>query len=168
MDCILRRWRAEDAPELAGIVNNEKIQANLRDGLPYPYTLRDAEEFISAMLGADPDTAYAFAITVQDKVVGSISAFRRDNIHYRTAEVGYYIAEEYWGKGIATGAVKQLCEYLFENTDILRVFAEPFSYNTASCRVLEKAGFLCEGVMRKNAVKNGVVQDMKLYARVRE
>ena len=168
MNCILRRWKAEDAPELAAVVNNAKILANLRDGLPYPYTVRDAEEFISAMLASDPEATFAFAITVQDRVVGSISAFRKDNIHFRTAELGYYIAEDYWGKGVTTSAVTQLCDYLFENTDILRVFAEPFSYNAASCRVLEKAGFLCEGIMRKNAVKNGVVQDMKLYARVRE
>ena len=80
----------------------------------------------------------------------------------------YYIGEPYWGKGMATSAVKQACRHVFANTDIIRIFAEPFAYNTASCRVLEKAGFQLEGILRSNAVKNGRVQDMKMYALVRE
>lgn len=82
--------------------------------------------------------------------------------------IGYYLAESRWGQGIATSAVRQFCGLLFAGTDLLRLFAMPFASNVASCRVLEKAGFICEGTMRKNAVKNGVVRDMKLYARIRE
>ena len=89
-------------------------------------------------------------------------------IHRQTAEMGYYIAEEYWGKGIMTDAVKQICEYVFKNSDILRIYAEPFAYNTGSCRVLEKAGFQYEGTLRNNAVKNGKVIDMKMYSLLRE
>ncbi len=168
MVCKIRPWKIEDAPALQIMVSNKKILENLRDGIPYPYTLEDAKEFIQSMIEADPNSTYAFAITVGEKVVGSIGAFRKENIHVRTAEMGYYIAEEYWGRGIGTSAVKLLCGYLFENTDLLRIFAEPFAYNQASCRVLEKAGFTLEGVLRKNAVKNGRVLDMKMYSIVKE
>jgi len=82
--------------------------------------------------------------------------------------MGYYVAEPYWGRGLVTCAVNKICRFVFENTDIIRIFAEPFAYNTASCRVLEKAGFACEGTLRKNAVKNGVVIDMKMYSKIRE
>ena len=101
-------------------------------------------------------------------MVGSIGIFRKDNIHRRTAELGYYLARPYWGQGIVTQAVKEACAYVFDNTNLVRIFAEPFSYNQASCRVFEKAGFVLEGEMKKNAVKNGVVIDMKLYALLRE
>lgn len=168
MDCILREWHIEDAKDLAVALNNKKIQDNLRDGLPYPYVVKDAEEFIERMLSADKEKTYAFAITSDDKVIGSIGFFRCDNIHFRTAELGYYIAEPYWGKGCGTSAVKKTCSYIFEYTDIIRIFAEPFAHNTASCRILEKSGFQCEGVLRSNAVKNGKIIDMKMYALIRE
>jgi len=93
--------------------------------------------------------------------------FRQGNVHYLTAELGYYIAEPYWGKGIMTEAVRQMCAYVFDHTDIIRIFAEPFAFNQASCRALEKAGFQFEGVLRKNAVKNGQQVDMKMYAILR-
>ena len=120
------------------------------------------------MLAADEDETFAFAVTADGKVIGSIGAFRQGNIHRQTAELGYYIGEEYWGKGIMTEAVKQLCAHVFAHTDILRIFAEPFAHNLASCRVLEKAGFQYEGTLRCNAVKNGKILDMKLYARLKE
>ena len=120
------------------------------------------------MNAADSESTFSFAITVDDKAIGSIGAFRQSNIHSRTAEVGYYIAEPYWGQGIGTSAVKQLCEYVFQNTDIIRLFAEPFAHNAASCRILEKCGFELEGRLRKNAVKNGVVVDMKMYSILKE
>ena len=117
----------EDARDLANALNNKNILNNLRDGLPYPYTEKDAKEYIMAMLESSADKTFAFAIT----------------------------------------AVKMVCKYIFEKTDIIRIFAEPFAYNTASCRVLEKSGFEYEGTLRKNAVKNGVVLDMKMYALVK-
>ncbi len=167
MECKIRPWRIEDAPDLAAALNNKKIHDNLRDGLPYPYTEADAAGFIRAMLAADPNGTFAFAITVEDKAIGSIGAFRQANIHARTAEMGYYVAEPYWGQGIGSAAIAQTCAYVFANTDILRIFAEPFAYNAASCRILEKNGFLYEGTLRSNAVKNGVVLDMKMYARIK-
>ena len=164
MICRIRKWELSDAKELSLALSNRKIQDNLRDGLPYPYTEQDGTEYISAMLSADENETFAFAITVDSKVVGSIGVFRQENIHRQTAELGYYIAEEYWGKGIMTEAVKQICEYVFDKSDIVRIYAEPFANNMASCRVLEKAGFQYEGTLRSNAVKNGKVIDMKMYS----
>ena len=164
MTCKIRKWELSDARELAASLSNPKVQNNLRDGLPYPYTERDGASYISAMLSADENEAFAFAVTADSKVVGSIGVFRQTNIHRQTAELGYYIAEEYWGRGIMTEAVKQICEYVFDKSDMLRIFAEPFADNAASCRVLEKAGFQYEGTLRNNAVKNGKVIDMKMYS----
>ena len=164
----LRKWKLADAEDLAKALSNKKVQDRLRDGLPYPYTEQDGREYISAMLAADANDTFTFAVTVDEKVIGSIGAFRQANIHNRTAELGYYIAEEYWGKGITTEAVKQLCDYVFTNTDIIRIFAEPFVDNIGSCRVLEKVGFKYEGTLRSNALKNGAVLDMKMYSCLRE
>lgn len=119
---------------------------------------------MSTIKEAEENETFAFAITVDDKAIGSIGVFRQGNIHRQTAELGYYIAEEYWGRGIMAEAVKQICEYVFGNSDIIRIYAEPFAYNTASCKVLEKAGFQYEGTLRNNAVKNGKIIDMKMYA----
>ena len=167
MNCEIRRWKLTDAKDLATALSNKKIQDNLRDGLPYPYTEQNGKEFISSMLAANENDTFAFAITLDGKVIGSIGAFRQGNIHRQTAELGYYIAEEYWGKGIMTQAVKQLCDYVFTHTDIIRIYAEPFTYNIGSCRVLEKAGFQYEGTLRSNAVKNSKVLDMKMYSKLK-
>ena len=164
MVCKIRKWKLSDAAALVVAISNKKILNNLRDGLPYPYTEKDGADFISDMLSANEDETFAFAITVDNKVIGNIGVFRQENIHRQTAELGYYISEEYWGKGIMTEAVKQICEYVFSNSYIIRIYAEPFAYNTASCRVLEKAGFQYEGTLRNNAVKNGKVIDMKMYS----
>ncbi|WP_099468648.1 GNAT family N-acetyltransferase [Konateibacter massiliensis] len=168
METSIREWNIKDADNLAEMLNNKNILNNLRDGLPYPYTVKDAEEYITAMRSADKTKTFAFAITINNQAVGSIGVFRCDNIHFRTAEMGYYISEQYWGKGIGTNGVKQTCSYIFEHTDIIRIFAEPFAYNTASCHVLEKAGFQFEGLLRSNAVKNGKVLDMKMYSLVKK
>ncbi|MDZ5725558.1 GNAT family protein [Acetobacterium sp. K1/6] len=168
MKTTLRKWAEEDANQLAAALNNKKILENLRDGLPFPYTVEDAKEYIKAMQDSQADNTFAYAITDEGRVIGSIGVFRKDNIHFRTAELGYYIAEPDWGQGHGTRAVKQICELVFETTDIIRIFAEPFARNLGSCRILEKAGFQLEGLLRKNAIKNGQTEDMKLYALVRE
>lgn len=164
MKLSIRKWELSDAPQLAEVVNNKNLQNNLRDGLPFPYTQKDAEWFINEMLKSDPNSAFAFAIVCDDKVIGSVGIFRQQNIHNRTGELGYYLHEDFWGKGLMTEAVTQICKYVFENTDIIRIFAEPFAYNIGSCRVLEKSGFQFEGTLRANAVKNGKVLDMKMYS----
>lgn len=165
--CKLRKWRMDDAEALSALLNNKKILDNLRDGIPYPYTKKDAEEYIAFALTTDPNKDFAFAITADGVLAGSITLTRQANIHDRTAEMGYYLGEEFWGQGIGTEAVKQVCDYVFENTDIMRIYAEPFARNAASCRILEKSGFVFEGTLRKNAVKNGVVEDMKMYSLIK-
>ena len=97
MNCILREWRLSDAADLAAALNNKRILNNLRDGLPFPYTEQDARDYISAMLSADENDTFAYDITRNDRAIGSIGAFRKSNIHRQTAELGYYLAEEYWG-----------------------------------------------------------------------
>ena len=163
---VIRPWRPEDAPALAEALNNRKVLANLRDGLPFPYTERDALGYISAMLAAEPGEVFAFAIDCGGRAAGSISVTRCGNIHRRTAEIGYYLGEAYWGRGLATRAVSEACEYVFSNSDILRIFAEPFERNTASRRVLEKSSFTLEGILRANAIKDGQVLNMCMYSRL--
>ena len=92
---------------------------------------------------------------------------QQQNIHRQTAELGYYLAEDYWGRDIMTEAIRQLCDILFETTDLLRIYAEPFAYNTGSRRALEKAGFSFEGILKNNAVKDGRVLDMAVYSMTR-
>ncbi|GCF94013.1 N-acetyltransferase [Enterococcus florum] len=166
MNCTIRSWQLSDAPALAKIANNPKIKNNLRDGFPSPYRLRDAEEFILTVLLNNKELS--FAILADGQLAGSIGAVRQADIHRRTAELGYFIAEDFWGKGIGTKAVQQTCDHLFATTDLLRIFAEPFSHNTGSCRVLEKAGFQLEGILHSNAIKDGQVIDMKMYAKIKE
>lgn len=163
----IREWKESDAEALAKLLNDKKILDNLRDGLPFPYTVSDALWYINSCLSADKNSNFCFAIIYNDKVVGSIGIFRQNNIHFRTAELGYYVGVEHWGKGIMTEAVRLACKHVFDNTDIVRIYAEPFAENTASCRVLEKNGFVLDGILRKNACKNGVFRDMKMYSLVK-
>lgn len=167
MRCSIRPFDINDSAELAEVLNNKKVLDNLRDGLPFPYTEADAKEYIRFVQNTAKDNAYVFAIIADNRVVGNIGAFRQTNIHSKTAELGYCLAEPYWNQGVMTDAVKQFCNLLFANTDIIRLFAEPFAENIGSCRVLEKNGFVCEGTLRQNAVKNGKVLDMKMYAKIR-
>ena len=164
---IIRSWRPEDAAALARAINDEAVQANLRDGLPFPYTVSDAEAFIGFALSAG-DGMYSFAITENDACIGCISVTRGENIHRLTGELGYYIARERWGRGYATRAAREICRYVFENTDIVRICAEPFADNAASYRVLEKAGFTLEGTLRANAIKSGRIRDTRMYSLLRE
>ncbi len=164
MDCQIRKWNMADKACLSAMLNNKKILDNLRDGLPYPYTLADAEAFIAAMLAADQNKIFPFAIAIHDRAVGSICGFRRNNIYAHSAEIGYYIDESYWGQGLATSAIRQICQFIFQTTDIIRIFAETFANNSASCRALEKAGFQWEGTLHSAACKNGKLLDIKIYA----
>lgn len=164
----LREWEEGDAAALAQLLNNKKILDNLRDGLPYPYTVKDALWYINSCKTADKTMQFCFAIVFNGEVAGSIGVFRQVNIHSRTAEIGYYIGEKFWGKGVGTQAVGLACKHVFDSTDIVRIYAEPFAENIRSCRVLEKNGFNLEGVLRKNAYKNGIFRDMKMYALVKE
>ena len=164
MPVSIRPWKLSDAADLADAMNNLKVQDNLRDGIPWPYTEKDALSYLSGIMVSDKDSEYAFAITYDGKVIGSIAVSRLTNVHKLTAEMGYFIAEPFWGRGITTEAVGQVCAYVFDHSDILRIFAEPYDYNIASCRVLEKSCFRLEGVLRQNAIKNGRILDMRMYS----
>ena len=164
----LREWQESDAEALSALLNDKRILDNLRDGLPYPYTENDALWYINSCLNADKAKQFCFAIIYDGEVVGSIGLFRQENIHFKTAELGYYIGVEYWGKGLMTEAVRLACKHVFDNTDIVRIYAEPFAENIGSCRVLEKNGFVLEGILRKTAYKTGNFREMNLYALVKE
>ena len=161
----IRQWRPGDAPVIVEALNDPGVTDNLRDGLPKPYTEADALKYIIA---SQEEGAYAFASTEDGAAVGSIQLSRQGNIHSRTAELGYYVVRRRWGKGIGSEALRLACRFAFEQTDLVRIYAEPFVENAASRRAIEKNGFALEGIMRKNAVKNGRVRDMCMYALVKE
>ena len=137
----IRKWKLSDAADLALALSNKKIQNNLRDGLPYPYTEQDGKEYISAMLSANENETFAFAITVDNKVIGSIGVFRQKNVHKLTAELGYYIAEEYWGQGIMTEALKAVMRFDFLELNVPVIYISHVRANIGSGKVQEKCGF---------------------------
>ena len=164
MDFILREWRREDAGDVARYADNEKIARNLRDVFPHPYALADARDFVDICITGDPEMSLFRAIEVDGRAVGSIALCRGSDVYQKTAELGYWLAEDYWGRGIMTRAVKRLCKEGFSRWDIQRIYAEPFSHNAGSRRVLEKAGFTLEGIMRCGVCKRGRIFDSCMYA----
>lgn len=162
----IRNWQTDDASALAKYANNRRVSINLRDIFPFPYTPDDAHQFLSRVV--DQADLMRWAIATPEEAIGGIGLTRGEDIHRRTAELGYWLAEPYWGRGIASESVQVVTNYAFATFDLLRIFAEPFVTNVGSCRVLEKAGFVCEGILRANAVKAGQVHDMAMYALVRD
>ena len=158
-DITLRRWRPEDAQELAAAADNFKIWLNVRDGFPHPYSLDDAKAFIGSV-GRLPGV---FAIEIDGRAVGSIGYFPQSDVERLNAEIGYWLSEECWGRGIMSRAVKLLADHIFANTEIIRLFATPFAYNPASMKVLENAGFTKVGVLHNAAIKNNKIIDVHYY-----
>jgi RimJ/RimL family protein N-acetyltransferase len=158
----LRDWNKNDAPAVAKYANNPKIAAQVRDGFPSPYHLSDAEAFLSRVTQMSPRTI--FAIATDKEAIGSIGFHVGEDVHRRTAEMGYWLAEPYWGRGITTMAVRALVEYAFKRFRLKRIYAIPYETNPASARVLENSGFTLEGVLRNNAIKNRKVLDCMMYA----
>jgi ribosomal-protein-alanine N-acetyltransferase len=163
--CDVRSWRPADAAAIVEHANNRNVWRNLRDRFPHPYTLRDARRFLASVVGTRPETN--FAIDVDGGAVGGIGFRIQSDVERIGAEIGYWLGEKYWGRGIATAAVRTVTEHAMSAHDLVRVFALPFAYNRASARVLEKAGFSLEGVLRSSAIKDGRVVDQLLYARIR-
>jgi RimJ/RimL family protein N-acetyltransferase len=161
-DVSIRKFRKSDIPLLAELANNKKISNNLRDGFPHPYTLEDAESFIAMYMNQDPATV--FAIEWQGKYVGNIGLAPGKDVYRRSAEIGYFIGEPYWNKGIATRAVELMTEYGFNVLKLARIHTGVFAYNPASMRVLEKNGYRKEGVFREAICKNGRLWDEHRYA----
>ena len=163
----MRPWRYEDSGALFLIADNKKIADNLRDGFPNPYTHNDAIKWLSMVI-PENNPAKFFAIEAEGNLAGSIGIVTKSDIYRMNVEIGYFIAEKYWGQGIATRAVKAVTKYAFETFDIIRVYAEPFEENTSSRRVLEKAGFSLEAIFRSNVIKNGIIKDSCIYSMLRE
>lgn len=161
---MVRDWSEDDAASIAQYANNRKIWINLRDAFPHPYSLANAKTFLSDAIQRDPRTY--FAVANEQEAIGSIGLMQGQDVHRFTAELGYWLAEPFWGKGIMTNAVKVLSEYAFEELGIHRIFAEPYTTNIASARVLEKSGFVLEGVLHANVFKDGSILDQFLYAEV--
>ncbi len=164
-DYMIRDWAKGDAWAVAKYANNRNIAMWLRDGFPYPYTLSDAEAFLATVSRQSPRTA--FAVATPDEVIGGIGLeFGRD-VHRFTAELGYWLAEPFWGRGIMTQAVTQFTVWAFEYFGLYRIYATIFQGNGASVRVLEKSQFQREGCLRASVFKNGRILDQFLYAKIR-
>jgi ribosomal-protein-alanine N-acetyltransferase len=160
--CVIRSLREEDAASLAQHANNRRIWLNLRDTFPHPYSLEDAQQFIARSSELPRETV--FAIEVDSQAVGTISVLLREGIERGTGELGYWLGEPFWGRGLMTEAVRAFSAFVLREFELLRLEAWAFEGNPGSARVLEKTGFTLEGTVRRSVIKDGQVLDCKLYA----
>jgi len=160
--CEIRTWRRSDLDSLVANANNRNVWINLRDQFPYPYTRRDGQTFLRHMRERKPETV--FAIAVDGQAVGAIGFVLQKDVDRVSAEIGYWLGEPYWGRGITSEALVAVTRYAIENHGLTRLFAVPFAANAASCRVLEKAGYVLEGRLRRSAIKDGHIVDQAMYA----
>ncbi len=167
MDFLLREWRWSDKASLVENADNIKIWNNVRDRFPHPYTEKDAEQFIRmTMKKRKPLTEYA--IEIGGEAVGGIGIVLQTDVERIATEIGYWLGENYWNRGIMTKVVKQMVAYTFENFPVTKIYAPVFEFNTASMRVLEKAGFIREAILKKSAVKNRKTIDLYYYGLIKE
>ncbi len=162
----IRDWVEGDAYSLVRYANNRRVAKWLRDRFPYPYTEADAQAFLAAVATLNLRTT--FAIATDEEAIGGIGLEFGADIHRFTAELGYWLGEPFWGRGIMTDAVRRLTAWAFENFEVHRIYASVFAGNQASARVLEKAGFQREGHLRASVFKEGRVMDQFLYARIND
>ncbi|HRI20188.1 MAG TPA: GNAT family N-acetyltransferase [Panacibacter sp.] len=160
---FLRPWQGQDAAELAAIANNRNIWNNLRDQLPQPYNLTDAQQWIAHCKKQEP--AVNFAIIYNEKVAGSIGCVPQKDVYRKNIEIGYFIGEQFWGNGIATESVRIILDYIKTRFDVVRIYAEVFAHNEASEKVLLKNGFFLESIRRKAAIKNEVLTDDHVWVK---
>ncbi|MEO5721770.1 MAG: GNAT family protein [Chthoniobacterales bacterium] len=163
--CVVRPWKKDDSSALAFAANNRNVWLKLRDSMPHPYTLADAEAYLNRVT-ADA-SSQSFCIEVNGTVAGGIGLRIKEGVHRHRAELGYWIAEPCWGRGFMTEVVPAFVANRFAALPLGRIFAEVYANNPASVRVLEKAGFAFEGRLRKNVIKEGEILDTLLYALVR-
>jgi RimJ/RimL family protein N-acetyltransferase len=161
----LRGWMTEDAASLQKHADNIHISSYLYDRFPHPYAMDNAVEWINRMMNQDP--FLCFVIDVDGELAGAVGIEMRNDVYRKAPLIGYWLAEAHWGNGIMTGAVKLVADYAFATLDIVRLQAGVFSNNPRSMRVLEKAGFVKEGVFKNSIIKNGVILDEHIYAFVR-
>jgi ribosomal-protein-alanine N-acetyltransferase len=166
--CRLRPFRMEDADSLTRHAHNRKIAARLRDRFPFPYTKQDAKRFLSAVTKRDEhSTEFVLAIEVDGEAVGGIGVILGTDIERVSGELGYWLGEEYWGRGIVTAAIRQFAPWAMERFSLTRLHADTFHDNPASARVLEKAGFVRESVKRRAAIKHDEIKDLNVYVMLR-
>jgi len=165
-NCKVRSWHPNDVESLARHANNRKIWLNLRDRFPFPYTKANAKDWIQSALSVTPETN--FAMDVAGEAVGGIGFELKTDVERYSAEVGYWLGEEFWSRGICTAALKAATQYALERYHLNRIFAVPFSENLASIRVLEKGGYHRECLMKRSAFKDGRFLDQVLYTYVLE
>jgi len=163
--CTIRSWRTEDAPSLAKHANNRNVWIMLRDRFPHPYTIADAVEFLRSSKASFPETH--FCIETNGAAAGGIGIRIGEDVHRHTAEFGYWLGEEFWGHGVMSEVVPAFANYCFGSFSLHRISAQIYSNNLASARVLEKSGFVLEGRMRQNVIKDGQILDSLLYARTK-
>ncbi|NOT93067.1 GNAT family N-acetyltransferase [Ferruginibacter sp.] len=161
----IRNWKYEDLNSLVLHANNIKIWNNLRNYFPHPYTEEDGKAWLKKVVDALP--AVNMAIDVNGQAVGGIGLILNGDVYIKSAEIGYWLGEEYWGQGITTEAVRLMTEYAFYYFDLLRLYAEVFENNKASMRVLEKNGYYLEGVRRKAVFKNEILMDDYIWVKLR-
>jgi [ribosomal protein S5]-alanine N-acetyltransferase len=163
--CTIRPWRLDDAESLVRHANNRKIWLGVRDLFPHPYTIQDAHEFLQQAISERPATK--FCVEIEGAAVGGIGVHPGEDVHRHTATVGYWLGEQFWGRGIMTEALTALTDLCFENFPLRRISAEVFANNRASARVLEKAGFIFEACLKNHVLKDGNLLDSLLYARTK-
>lgn len=157
----IKKLSLDNAEILSSLANNKKIWDNLRDYIPYPYTVEDANDFIKAQIEVDP--TITFGIHFNDDFCGIIGINKMKDVYSHSAEIGYWIGEPYWGKGITTKAVKLMVDYCFETLSLIRLYTGVFDFNKASMIVLEKNGFQHEGSLKLAVKKNGKLVDEIRY-----
>ena len=165
MAVLIRQWTDEDLPNLVSHANNINIWNNLRNYFPYPYTDEAGKAWLEEIKLASP--IVNLAIDLDGQAIGGIGLILNSDVYIKSAEIGYWLGEPFWGQGIATEAVRQMIEYTFYYFDIIRLYAEVFETNKASMRVLEKNGFYLEGVRRKAVLKNAVLMDDYIWVKLR-
>lgn len=166
MNIQIRAWQDTDLKSLVEHADNINVAKWLTNQFPNPYTIEDGKSFINSIREDNPTKN--FAIEVDGKIVGSIAIFPQYDIYEKSAEIGYFLSEKYWGNGIMSIAIRKIVEYGFTTFDIVRIFARPFSTNFSSQRVLEKAGFQLEARLKKALYKNGEFMDELIYVKFRE
>ena len=167
MEFKLRDWKLKDAESIVPLANNEKIAGNLRNTFPYPYTLDDAHLFISKSIHQNKRMQWNKAIIIDDSASGSISLLMQEDVSCKSGELGFWLGEPYWGKGIMKHAITQICEMAFNEWDLVRIYARPFAENLRARKTLEKAGFQLEGIFKNSIYKNGKVLDSCMYALIK-
>lgn len=163
---LLRPWHSDDAESLSRHANNPKIARNLRDGFPYPYTLADAKSWIEMIQSNKKDVVYA--IEVNGEACGGIGLHAMQDVYRFNAEIGFWLSEAHWNKGIVSEAAGLLVDYGFANFQWVRIYAGVFSSNLASMRVFEKNGFTREAIHHRAVKKEGVFLNEVIFAKLKK